>query len=143
MEGVGFKRGKSTPCAFHHQERNIRAVVHGDDFTVLAYKRNLDWFLAEIKGKSAITHTARLGPEDIDDKTVSILNRSVTWKENEIRVEADQRPAEIIIKDTGMNDRTRPIITPGLGTEDKDTEELLDGTSATMYRACVSGSWRE
>jgi len=33
MEGVGFRRGQSTPCIFWHKEKGIRAVIHGDDFT--------------------------------------------------------------------------------------------------------------
>ena len=44
MEGVGFKRGKSSPCVFHHPERGVRAVIHGDDFTILGNTSDLDWF---------------------------------------------------------------------------------------------------
>ena len=33
MEGLGFQRGLANPCAFYHPEREIRVVVHGDDFT--------------------------------------------------------------------------------------------------------------
>ena len=35
LEKVGFNRGKSPPCIFWHKQRNVRIVVHGDDFTVL------------------------------------------------------------------------------------------------------------
>ena len=34
----GFRRGKSSPCVFWHPDREIRCVVHGDDFTVLAWE---------------------------------------------------------------------------------------------------------
>ena len=36
LERAGFKSGTATPCAFYNLERDMRAVVHGDDFTVLA-----------------------------------------------------------------------------------------------------------
>ena len=35
LEKVGFQRGVSTPCIFWHRARDIRVVVHGDDFTIL------------------------------------------------------------------------------------------------------------
>ena len=34
LEGCGFKRGISCGVVFHHPERDLSAVVHGDDFTV-------------------------------------------------------------------------------------------------------------
>ena len=48
LESIGFARGKATPCAFHHKARDIRLVVHGDDFTVLAAEEDLDWFRRKI-----------------------------------------------------------------------------------------------
>ena len=48
MESIGFVRGTSTPCAFYNQEKELRAVVHGDDFTVLGWGRQLDSLRDEI-----------------------------------------------------------------------------------------------
>ena len=44
MESIGFTRGTSTPCSFHNQEKELRVVVHGDDFTVLGWEHQLNWF---------------------------------------------------------------------------------------------------
>ena len=33
MESIGFKRGTASACVFWHEERDIRSVIHGDDFT--------------------------------------------------------------------------------------------------------------
>ena len=32
----GFQRGQSSPCLFIHRDWNVRIVVHGDDFIILA-----------------------------------------------------------------------------------------------------------
>ena len=32
---MGFSHGQSSPCVFYHKKRNLRVVVHGDDFTAL------------------------------------------------------------------------------------------------------------
>ena len=29
---LGFRKGRSSPCMFYHEEWQIRTVVHGDDF---------------------------------------------------------------------------------------------------------------
>ena len=35
MTSVGFVRGLSSPCLFYHPGKYVRAVVYGDDFTML------------------------------------------------------------------------------------------------------------
>ena len=35
MTKIGFRAGEASPCVFHQREREIRVVIHGDDFTVL------------------------------------------------------------------------------------------------------------
>ena len=49
MEGAGCRSGEASPCNFYNQERNLRAVVHGDDFDSLGYERDFNWLSNEIK----------------------------------------------------------------------------------------------
>ena len=63
---------------FIHHEKNIRLVVHGDDFTVLGYENQLDWFKSQIQQRFEIKHRGRIGPENKDLKSIRILNRIVT-----------------------------------------------------------------
>ena len=44
MEGAGIQRGAASPFAFWHARRQVREVVHGDDFTMMAYVGQLGWF---------------------------------------------------------------------------------------------------
>ena len=68
MGGHGFKRGQSSPCAFYHESREIRAVIHGDDFTILGWGNQLDWFRGEIKDRFEVKFRGRMGPGRDDDK---------------------------------------------------------------------------
>ena len=81
MESVGFKRGKSSPCVFHHPARNVRAVIHGDDFTILGNAQDLDWFRRCIGERYEVKYRGRLGPEEGDDKAIIIPNRVVEWNQ--------------------------------------------------------------
>ena len=68
MTELGFKRGIASPCTFYNQKQNIRIVVHGDDFTALAYVKELNWLKNAISKKWQITHRGRIGPDDNDSK---------------------------------------------------------------------------
>ena len=114
MGSIGFKRGKGMPCIFHHQERGLRAVIHGDDFTILGHSDQLDWFRSEIQGKFEVKLRGRIGPSSNDDKTIRLLNRVFEWTERGILFEADQRHAEIIIKDNGLKLDSKGVVTPGV-----------------------------
>ena len=48
LEKIGFVNGVASPCVFYHRERDVRAVVHGDDFTVLGQETQLNWFRKHI-----------------------------------------------------------------------------------------------
>ena len=116
---IGFKRGVSTPCVFYHKERNLRVVVHGDDFTVLGHSEQMDWFREEISKMYVVKFRARLGAEDRDDRAVRILNRIVEWRKEGIWYEPDQRHAEIIQKELILENDSK-----GLGSPNYKREEI-------------------
>ena len=70
MKESGFTRGKASPCVFYHTNRYLRAVIHGDDFTVLGFEGELDWFREQIQGNFEVKFRGRLGPNRGDDKAV-------------------------------------------------------------------------
>ena len=97
-----------------HKGRNVRVVIHGDDFTVLGSEVELDWFRECIQDKFEVKFRARLGPEPTDDKSVRLLNRVITWTADGIHYEADQRHAELVIKDMGLEGNSNSVVTPGV-----------------------------
>ena len=99
METIGFERGKAIPCIFQHPKREIKVAVHGDDFTIAGKEKELDWFKDELQKKFEIKHRGRIGPEPKDEKSMRLLNRVFEWTSEGIIIEADNRHAELIIKD--------------------------------------------
>eukprot|EP00973_Karenia_brevis_P018805 2576858-Karenia_brevis.AAC.1 len=59
------------------------------------------WF--EIKAR------AILGPEEGDDKEVTILGRLVRWTEEGIEYEADPKHRKIVMDYFGFNEKTKPL----------------------------------
>ena len=87
----------------------IYPVVHGDDFTVLGWEDQLDWFWKRVQEKFESKHCGRIGPDISDQKEMRILNRMVTWAEHGIEYEGDQRHVDICMQDLGLTDESRRI----------------------------------
>ena len=137
MKESGFANGAASPCVFYHRERNIRAVVHGDDFTILGQERQLDWFRERIAAKFEVKFRGRLGPAATDDKAIRILNRVVTWTAEGLEYEADQRHAEIIVDHLGLATSAKAVTTPSTKRGSEDSP-VLSQEEATKYRALVA-----
>ena len=135
----GFVTGKATPCVFFHPERKLRMTVHGDDFTILGYEEDLNWLRSQMSARWECKFRGRLGPAPEDDKSIRVLNRIFEWCEDGIRIEPDQRHAEIITKLMGV-DQGNSVSSPGVKQElDEDGEEdLLEPREQTKYRAVAA-----
>ena len=137
LESAGFQSCMSSPCMFWHQDRNIRCVVHGDDFTLLGSHEQLMWFREKVKEKFQVKFRGMLGPSSKDDKQVTILNRTVTWDKGGITYKADPRHVEIVVKELGLQD-SKAVRTPYNHESQEDDDEELDDSQALRYRACVA-----
>jgi hypothetical protein len=135
MKGAGFVQGKANPCMFYHPGRNIRAVVHGDDFTLTGFDEDLDWYRKKIAERFDVKFRARLGEDQWDDKSVRILNRIVTWEDGVgLRYEPDQRHAELIAKGLGLDETSKVVQTPGT----KEVTGEAKDFEPTKYRMFVA-----
>ena len=47
LKELGFKRAIGNPCCFMHSQKNVRVIVHGDDFVTLAEEEEVKWFLSK------------------------------------------------------------------------------------------------
>ena len=95
---IGFSRGTASPCCFHHHERDVSIVVHGDDLTALVEGIDLDWYEDALANFFELKLRARVGPEAEDDKEVRILNRILRLGDKGLLYEADPRHVEILTK---------------------------------------------
>ena len=59
----GFTQGRASTCAFYIAHRDLRCVVHGDDFTFLGFSDDLDWITRQMEGWYSIKVRGRLTRE--------------------------------------------------------------------------------
>ena len=140
MLALGFKQGKSNPCIYYHAGRDLRTVVHGDDFTTAGTFDNIKWLHEELSKKWKCVERGILGPPGTPNtiQDIRVLNRIITWKENGIWWEPDARHAELVIDLLGDGPRGAKVKTPlakGSVEDLKDAAVFLNDEEATQYRS--------
>ena len=137
MTDIGFAKGQASACTFWHERKELRVVVHGDDFTVLGWKDSLDWFWKNIQERFDCKHRGRLGPGKEDAKEIRILNRIVSWTKEGIEYEGDQRHVEICLRQLGLEKDSRTLSTP-CESKAEIEEENLDEKEHTKHRGLTA-----
>ena len=106
MREWGFEVGKSNPCMYQHVSRNIRCLVHGDDFVSVGSPEELKWINSKLSARFEIKITV-VGPnaQEGEAQEARILNRVIRITAQGWEYEADQRHADLIIEETGASSR--------------------------------------
>ena len=117
----------------------MHMVIHGDDLTVLGRGQDFDWLRTKLDkgqgGACEVMSQGRLGLERRDDKTDTMINMIVTWADNGIQYEADQRHCEILIREFELG-FAKGVDTPGdkLKPHEESDAELAQGYSVSANR---------
>ena len=113
---------RHTPCVFWNRQRDINALVHGDDFVSSGARAEFEWLCKGLKKKFE-TKMILMGEDDDMAEEARVLNRIVRWHpREEITYEADPRRAELISRDTGA-ENLKTISTPAAKETRRESEE--------------------
>ena len=136
---VGMKSGAAIPTLFYDDIQDIAAVGHGDDLLFEAPEVQGIAAIERIRQRFDLVVKAKLGPGPGDNKEALLLNRVLTWTENNgkqiVRWEADPRQVELLLAEVGCL-KCKPQVSPGLRpTQDEWAAAVeLPEEQATAYR---------
>jgi hypothetical protein len=133
---MGFERGKASPCCFRHSTRDLRCIVHGDDFVFTGDDRDLDWAQHEMSTRFLIKVIGRLGGDSGDLQELRVLNRVLRWERDGIYYEADPRHQEILVAQLASSSKS--LSAPGerkRKEEEEAAEEELTEQEVSAYRS--------
>eukprot|EP00973_Karenia_brevis_P062393 8677845-Karenia_brevis.AAC.1 len=128
-------RDRASPCAFHHPERKLRVVVHGDDFLGAGREKQLNW-LRQVMNKSFEAKHVMMGPKEYMSNNITLLGRSITWGSDGLVWEADQRHAKLVINALGL-EHDKPSKTPA-EREDDDAADEDEGSAIAGVKTVVT-----
>jgi hypothetical protein len=126
---------------YHHPGRRMLCLVHGDDFVCVGDSEDLRWLEEKLKGRFEIK-SKMMGLKDGESREERILNRVIRVSESGWEYEADQRHADLIIRETGA-DKLSVLSHPGgdkKTIEEEEQSEELQGQEATRFRAVAARS---
>lgn len=140
LRSVGFVQGAACPCLFRHDRRGLAVSVHGDDFTSVGQKCELDWFEGVLEAKYELKKGGRLGPGPSDCKELTVLNRVIRWTEAGVEYEADPRQAEKLLEGLSLDDGCKARATPGQKpVVDSLREDMaLSSVETSVFRALAA-----
>ena len=124
---IGFVAGRGHPSTFYHAGRDVRMLVHGDDYFSSGQADQLDWVEAELKKKYEI-QSQRIGGGAGREVEGKILNRIVRWTKGGYEVEADPRHCELVLQQLELNG-AKSLSSPGateMTTRSWSLRKLLD-----------------
>jgi hypothetical protein len=128
----GFTRTRASTCVFHHRERDIDLIVHGDDFVTAGDHEDLVWLQGIFESTFEISTTI-LGHDEGDAKDAKFLNRIISVTEGGYTYEADARHAEMVIRDLGLGN-AKSVSSP-VSDESFESEEFLDHERFKKYQS--------
>ena len=121
---LDFRAACQTHVFFHHAERDISVVVHGDYFTAMGTDADLDWYTSELHKVFEIKMCGRIG-EGTEETEVRILNRIVRITPTGVRYEADPRHHELLDPSMGL-EAGSSVITPCIKPAKPETNVVKD-----------------
>ena len=139
MLTLGFERGIGHPSVFHHRDKQIVTLVHGDDYTSAGSPASLRWFRNMLEKEYEIK-SQMIGPEGSSQGKV--LNRVITWTGHGYELEADPRHSEMICEQLGLQ-KSGGITTAGAQNEEIESpgqEQPLETGDVTLFRGLTARS---
>ena len=112
LKYMGFISGVASPCCFHHPNKGLHAVVHGDDFKCLGLDAGIDYYETQLAKRSELKIRGRLGiGRELAE--IKILNRVLRITSEGLEYEADPRHTELIAGSLGLTS-ANAVKTPGV-----------------------------
>ena len=106
-----MKQGVTNPCHFTQHGRLLKGLVHGDDFIFTGHLKDLEWLRQKFEDRYACK-TETIGRASHLKQSARFLNRVISYGNEGLEFEADQRLVEAIIDGLGIKD-SNPSTAPG------------------------------
>ena len=97
--------------------------MHGGDFAITDPEWELICVETQMKNKYEIK-TEHLGPDSTQKQEIRVLNTTIRWTAVGIEYEPDQRHAEIIIKEMGV-EGAKPSASPGAAETPEEVKLMV------------------
>ena len=129
---MDFSKGRSSPCSFYHKGKQLKCVVHGDDFLVEGELCHLRW-LEESVSRHFIVKAKYLGPEPECLREVKLLSRLIRWDDEGLTWEPDSRHLKLFVEQLELDaSKLTSAGTPSVQVSKKIVDNLIADAMAPV-----------
>jgi len=139
MTKTRYVQGRYNPCTYWHGERDLKTLVHGDDFVTEGSGEEAAWLRARMEERFDIK-TKTIGTGKEETKEERILNRVIRITKDGWEHKPDQRHAELIVCGLGLED-AKEVAMPweeGQKWDEEEHRKELDGAKLREFRTLAA-----
>ena len=131
-----FETVSIVPNTYHHPQRDIDTVVHGDDFVNVAEDGQSDHF-EQLENSMEIKRVGRIGPDR--SGTGRVLKCVVNWNGDGFTWEADPKLTEKLLNMLNFGEGKGAFTPNGkdIGIDDRDVDCELEYSDAKLVHAAA------
>ena len=137
LKDAQFEAVAIVPNTYHHPQRDIDTVVHGDDFVAVAEDDHLNFLERVLENSMEIKRVGRIGPGR--SSAGKVLKRVVSWTGDGFTWEADPRLLGKLLKLLNLTEGKGATV-PGakdVGKDDRDVNKELEYAEANVVQAAA------
>jgi hypothetical protein len=101
MGRLRFKASLHHPSIYYHAERDIRVIAHVDDFLRAGDEVQMDWLYQQLSLEYDLK-IQKVSGDPKHDQVAKFLNRTIKITDEGIQVQGDDKHAQILLKEWGM-----------------------------------------
>merc|ERR1712051_420417 len=141
MTKVGYVQGRYNASVYYNPATEVKVIVHGDDVVAVGDREKVKELKQQIAHRFTVKDKVVGMRTDLGEVTETrILNRIIRVNSEGWEYEADQRHADMVIKELGLS-KAKVTKTPGEdepGWKMADGERKLDRNLVTKFRALAA-----
>ena len=139
-----MKVGSVCPAFFCSYDGDLKGLCHGDDFCVVARRKQLHTFGNVLEKRFEVKQTGHIGFGVNDEKGLKILNRTskIDVLNDEMTLEADTKLVENALETMKLLIGTKGVDSPRVRRNEEQTAQIessekLTSAESTSYRSLV------
>ena len=137
LKDAQFEAVAIVPNTYHHPQRDIDTVVHGDDFVAVAEDDHLNFLERVLENSMEIKRVGRIGPRTLECWKGAQTCRQLDWR----WIHLGGRPKTVgKVAETAEPDRGKGATVPGakdVGKDDRDVNDELEYAEAKVVQAAA------
>ena len=137
-----MKVGTACTTFFKSHDGDLKGLCHGDDFCVVARRKQLQIFGTVLEKRFEVKHTGLIGFSASDAKELKILNRTIKIDvlKDEMTLEVDTKLVEVALETMKLVG-AKGVDSPRVRRNEEQTAQIENSKKVTSAEPTCTAAW--